>query len=643
MTTSVAQESDTSVDEAALSFGSNPTSTAETATGTLTASGGTGPYTYADVTVGGTHYGTLTVNSNGTYSYLLTTKSSGDAVTDTFTFKATDASGNTATNTLVISIVDDVPTAHADTISVAEGHSIDSNVLTNDVFGADGAATTSPTGGVVGVRLAGLDTTTAVTTGLNTDIVGTYGTLKLLADGSYHYVAKPDQLPPAGAHDTFVYTIKDGDTDLSTTTLTINVNAVTTGSVTTTNWVDESALGTGTNPGSSAEAATGTIVLPTGWTVVAQDVTTGLRHYVINTDGTYTYTLLTAASDVTAPGASVLDPISYQMVDAYGNHVTNNLNVTIWDDGPVVTDTNGTLNNVAGQVLADVIHYNLGADGLGSVNLSYTGPGLTTHNGKAVVFTLEDSNSDGLKELVGRADLDGNGINETVVLKLAPTVDNASDGHYSLNLLDVLDQTAPTTTFSFTGITASGPVDSLTIPGTPLTIYAVHPVADNVNASSGYVGINNNVMNAGESIGYDFGTTKVNDVHLSLKDVGSGTDSFTWRAWTGSAWVDGSGGSTVLVPDGSTSTSVLSLAGGFTKFEITMAGGDFKVGGVSYVDIGAPNPLTLAFGYTATDHDGDAVSGSFSVVANVNTTTALLALTAETISHIDHKIGDPYV
>ena len=36
--------------------------------------------------------------------------------------------------------------------------------------------------------------------------------------------ATPNVVPPAGATDTFVYTIKDGDGDTSTMTLTINAD-----------------------------------------------------------------------------------------------------------------------------------------------------------------------------------------------------------------------------------------------------------------------------------------------------------------------------------------------------------------------------------------------------------------------------------
>ena len=57
----------------------------------------------------------------------------------------TDANGNTATGTITINIVDDVPTATLDSGNVNEGALLTvaaSGVLANDVAGADGSAAT---------------------------------------------------------------------------------------------------------------------------------------------------------------------------------------------------------------------------------------------------------------------------------------------------------------------------------------------------------------------------------------------------------------------------------------------------------------------------------------------------------------------
>ena len=71
---------------------------------------------------------------------------------ESFTYQATDANGNTDTGTITVNIVDDVPTANADTDSVTEGahgHGQRADRLTDDVFGADG-----PT--VAGARVVGV-------------------------------------------------------------------------------------------------------------------------------------------------------------------------------------------------------------------------------------------------------------------------------------------------------------------------------------------------------------------------------------------------------------------------------------------------------------------------------------------------------
>ena len=54
----------------------------------------------------------------------------------------------------------------------------------------------------------------------------THGTLVLHADGSYTYQSTANNIT-SNTTDVFVYTIKDGDGDLSTTTLTINLSDVT--------------------------------------------------------------------------------------------------------------------------------------------------------------------------------------------------------------------------------------------------------------------------------------------------------------------------------------------------------------------------------------------------------------------------------
>ncbi|MEQ8312335.1 MAG: Ig-like domain-containing protein, partial [Sphingopyxis sp.] len=164
----------------------------------------------------------LTPGSVG-YSYTLADNTDANAnLTDVFTVVITDRDGDSATATLTIDVIDDVPTARADTDTVAAGSFAPEtgNVLTGagttsgsagiDTPGADGATLTGvrPAGGEGGFSAPGT-------------VTGQYGTLTLNADGSYSYVRNPGT--PGGVDDVFAYQITDGDGDTSTATLTIGI------------------------------------------------------------------------------------------------------------------------------------------------------------------------------------------------------------------------------------------------------------------------------------------------------------------------------------------------------------------------------------------------------------------------------------
>ncbi|MCL2656886.1 MAG: Ig-like domain-containing protein [Betaproteobacteria bacterium] len=209
-------ESAATVSEAALSTGSDPDSGDATFAGMLTLGAGQTLVAQTGTLLDGANneIGTWAVSSDGSFSVTLTKASS--ATASQFSYVVFDDYGNAINNIVNVTIVDDSPTAHPDTNSVVEGETATGNVLTNDVSGADGPAT------VVGVRPAGEDTATEVTSGAGSAIAGLYGTLTLNADGSYSYVANSST---SGQTDTFVYTIEDSDGSRSTTTLTITVSS----------------------------------------------------------------------------------------------------------------------------------------------------------------------------------------------------------------------------------------------------------------------------------------------------------------------------------------------------------------------------------------------------------------------------------
>ena len=192
------------------------------------ANGETKTVTTTGVTVG--TYGTLTLNANGSYTYVVdetnaqvqALRVSGQTVSEVFNYTMRDAGGLTSASTLTVTIDgrNDTPVANADVATAIEagglnngtpGSTATGNVLTNDTD----------------IDAIG-ETRAVTTTGV---IVGTYGTLTLNDNGSYSYVVNDNDpavqaLRVAGQNvtDVFNYTLRDtgGLTSASTLTITIN-------------------------------------------------------------------------------------------------------------------------------------------------------------------------------------------------------------------------------------------------------------------------------------------------------------------------------------------------------------------------------------------------------------------------------------
>ncbi|RBW51424.1 DUF5801 repeats-in-toxin domain-containing protein [Marinobacter sp. F3R11] len=336
----------TSVEESGLEGGSQEASDNEITSGSLNLQ--------ADWSVGAAQSGTSahgnwTVDTDGTYSYTLTEPTSGDSTSDSFSYTAVDANGNTVTNTVTITINDDQPVAVADvSANVTEGATLNveanGGVLSNDTAGADGWSNSGSA--VIGVRAAGGDTSTEVSSGVASSIAGQYGTLTLNADGSYSYEASANATT-ADDQDIFVYTVEDADGDRSTTTLTINIADVTGTPAGTTGSVDEAGLTDGSDEASGRDSTTGNLNLQTGWSLDSTSVgdQAGSRGTLtINGDGTYSYTLTSPVDDV--DGADETETFTYTAVDQYGNTVENTVTINIVDDEPVVTLTGTSPGNL---------------------------------------------------------------------------------------------------------------------------------------------------------------------------------------------------------------------------------------------------------------------------------------------------------
>ena len=180
-------------------------------------------------------FGNLTITGfngqNILYSYTLLDNTSGDDTHDDFSVTITDDDGDQATATLTIDIIDDVPTARPDTDVIPAGSNgpATGNVITDAAPGDVGDSDTNAadTVGADNAVVTFIDSVNAapgasVPDGGFVDIAGQYGTLRIYSNGDYSYI-RNEGTPPGTVQDVFNYTITDGDGDTSVSTLTISI------------------------------------------------------------------------------------------------------------------------------------------------------------------------------------------------------------------------------------------------------------------------------------------------------------------------------------------------------------------------------------------------------------------------------------
>ncbi|MDP3170410.1 MAG: VCBS domain-containing protein, partial [Polaromonas sp.] len=169
-------------------------------------------------------YGTLTLNANGTYTYVVDNanatvnalRTAAQTVTETFTYTMADTAGATSSSTLVITVqgANDAPVA--------------SGAIAGTVTDTAAADTfTSLTGTFTATDVDAGDTKTW-SVGGGTTLAGTYGTLTLNATtGVYTYVVNAAAVNAlqAGSNptDVFTATVTDAAGATSTQTLTVTV------------------------------------------------------------------------------------------------------------------------------------------------------------------------------------------------------------------------------------------------------------------------------------------------------------------------------------------------------------------------------------------------------------------------------------
>uniref|UniRef100_UPI0032E50E2F VCBS domain-containing protein n=1 Tax=Pseudomonas jessenii TaxID=77298 RepID=UPI0032E50E2F len=143
------------------------------------------------------------------------TANGANTLPEQFAVTVVDDNGTTATGSLDVNIVDDLPSAVGDSNGTASETqlTLNGNVLSNDVQGAD--------------RVTLGENAGPITPGTFT---GTYGTLVLNANGTYTYTLNTSDTDFKALHgggngtETFAYTLTDADGDSSTANLVLQIH-----------------------------------------------------------------------------------------------------------------------------------------------------------------------------------------------------------------------------------------------------------------------------------------------------------------------------------------------------------------------------------------------------------------------------------
>jgi len=553
---------------------------------------------------------------------------------DTLPIVLVDSDGDSATGSLVIRIEDDVPTALDDSTSSAEDTPVTYNVISNtdgtsDILGAD-----RPTDLVSAVLL---------TSGA--------GTVSFAANGDITFTPVAGFEGPATIH----YTIIDADGDAAEANLVITVAPDSTPTIEVISTdpdgmvVDEEALDgnepggdIGTNPASGEETTAGTFAINTGsdsigsvevqdkdgiWRdVTAGGTVDGLYGILTVTvaDGSYSWSYTLSGNTLNHPDTGqtgtddqVPDDFAVRVIDSDGDEAAAPFTIQVNDDGPVTQQIqDGIIGNFAGTLhgIADV---DFGADD-GSFHLTGTPPS------DAISYATVD-NEDGSSVLTATIISSG----DTYFILTLNT-----DGTYDFELVTPSPTTE--TTLSLLGLTPGGPVTTLVLPINGITAtfteLATSPGTGGINASGNGMGLDNNLINTGETlkVAYD---ANVFNTAFTINKLSSG-EILTWAVYSAGVLIasgtwtppagTGEGDDTefnILDPIADSfitytfGSEADIVASGFDELRLGAGGSndDYRLLSITVTEKLFPDDVNLSFDLGAVDDDGDPAAGSLAI------------------------------
>ena len=311
--------------------------------------------------------GTVSIDTNSTPitsdDVILYTPKSGFVGEDSFKYMITDANGDTSITIVTVTVTElSVPTAVADAVIVVQDSGVTSiNVLANDGYGSDGAATSDAL--------------------ILPSATSTQGGSVVLNAGQVDYT------PASGftGQDTFTYVIKDLDGDTSTATVTVTVTSISSASVPT---AQDDAVSFTQNSTDNIIS----ILLDNGSGADDFGADNANATHPISLSGSYT----DLGGKIDLVGTTVkysprtdfvgVDVFSYTITDSNGDSSTAEVTVTVTEiTTPTAVDDVASTTEDSGAISIDVLaNDSYGFDGAASSD-ALTLPSATSTQGGTVV------------------------------------------------------------------------------------------------------------------------------------------------------------------------------------------------------------------------------------------------------------------
>jgi len=321
-------------------------------------------------------YGVLSISGDGSYTYTpyadTSSLSEGDSEIETFDYTMQDTAGAKSSAQLIITVYGsgtNDPIADADTDAADEqgyhsdktsvldaGSAATGNVLSND--SAPSGANKVTTAGKLGATNTAVTNGTTSSNGLS--ITADFGTIVIGSDGTYAYtVDNTDATVDALAEgetltETFAYTIENGGSGISASTLTITITGANDAPIATDDGLvayedsvvvtanvltNDTDVDTGDTKavieaiaGSNDDVSNANLPIYTAVTVGGVDVTGNYGTLTIKADGSISYAVDNSNSTVQALNTlspAITDTFTYRMEDSAGEFSDAILTVTI--------------------------------------------------------------------------------------------------------------------------------------------------------------------------------------------------------------------------------------------------------------------------------------------------------------------------